>query len=130
LHVVRDEEVPKFLGVKKISLHQTGFQEVLATAELLGSYPRHLLLIGVQPVELDDFGGSLREEVRAQIQPAIALALEYLAGFGIQPVAEGISPDPEDALSITRYESERPDTQLACRIGDARFMALDAVENS
>jgi Ni,Fe-hydrogenase maturation factor len=31
----------------------------------------HIFLIGVQPVELEDFGGSLRDKVKAQIQPAI-----------------------------------------------------------
>ncbi len=61
---VLDGEVPKFMGAKKMSLHQTGFQEVLALADLMGGYPQHLLLIGVQPVELDDFGGSLRPVVK------------------------------------------------------------------
>ncbi|MDP2781048.1 HyaD/HybD family hydrogenase maturation endopeptidase, partial [Devosia sp.] len=36
---VEGDEVPKFLGIKKISLHQTGFQEVLAMAEMMGDYP-------------------------------------------------------------------------------------------
>ncbi len=60
LKQVLDNEVPRFMGAKKMSLHQTGFQEVLAMAQLLDRYPDNLLLIGVQPVELDDFGGSLR----------------------------------------------------------------------
>jgi len=81
---VEGDEVPKFMGAKKMSLHQTGFQEVLALADLLGDYPRHLLLFGVQPVELDDFGGSLRPEVKARIEPAIGLAREYLEPFGIE----------------------------------------------
>ena len=33
----RDAEVPKFTGEKKMSLHQTGFQEVLSAADLLGA---------------------------------------------------------------------------------------------
>ena len=36
LKLVRGEEVPKFTGAKKMSLHQTGFQDVLSAAELLG----------------------------------------------------------------------------------------------
>ena len=67
-----------------MSLHQTGFQEVLATAELLGKAPKLLFLIGVQPAELEDYGGSLRAEVKAQIPPAIEQALAYLARFGIE----------------------------------------------
>ena len=49
LKVVRDADVPKFMGAKRMSLHQTGFQEVLAIAEFTGSFPRELLLVGVQP---------------------------------------------------------------------------------
>jgi hydrogenase maturation protease len=83
---VEGDEVPRFLGAKKMSLHQTGFQEVLALADLFGDAPERLLLIGVQPVELEDFGGSLRPEVKAAVAPAIALALDYLAGLGVQPL--------------------------------------------
>jgi hydrogenase maturation protease len=39
LKLVRGDEVPKFTGAKKMSLHQTGFQDVLSAAELLGGTP-------------------------------------------------------------------------------------------
>jgi len=54
IQVVEDEEVPKFMGCKKVSLHQTGFQEVLAMAEMMGDAPERLLLIGVQTEEIED----------------------------------------------------------------------------
>nr|BAA13225.1 hupD [Pseudomonas hydrogenovora] len=63
LRIIEDEEVPKFLGAKKMSLHQTGFQEVLQLAELTGHYPQRVVLVGCQPEELDDYGGSLRPAV-------------------------------------------------------------------
>jgi hydrogenase maturation protease len=123
---VEGDEVPKFLGCKKVSLHQTGFQEVLAMAEMLGDYPKHLLLIGVQPVALEDYGGSLRPEVKAQIQPAIELALEFLAQHGVRAERR---PTPLDAdrasgaiADINRYENERPDPRQACRVGDGRVL--------
>lgn len=124
---VEGDEVPKFLGCKKVSLHQTGFQEVLATAEMLGDYPTHLLLIGVQPVELEDYGGSLRSEVKAQIQPAIGLALDYLAEFGIHARRRAAPLKPDVAVSgaisdIEFYERGRPSEQEACRMGDARVL--------
>lgn len=131
LKLVEDEDVPKFLGAKKMSLHQTGFQEVLATAELLGKAPRHLLLIGVQPVELEDYGGSLRDEVKAQITVAAGHALAWLARFGIEASPRS-QPLPETAtiacerMIMSRYEAERPAEEEACRIGDARF--LPAIE--
>ncbi len=124
---VEDEEVPKFLGCKKVSLHQTGFQEVLAMAEMLGDYPQHLLLIGVQPVELDDYGGSLRPAVKAQIQPCIDMALAYLAGFGIQGERREtpLKADTTAAGAIAdmlSYEAGRPDAAEACRLGDSRVL--------
>jgi hydrogenase maturation protease len=66
LREVVGDQVPRFMGVKKMSLHQTGFQEVLMAAELTGKLPSELVLIGVQPEELEDYGGSLRDVVKAQ----------------------------------------------------------------
>lgn len=128
LKLVEGDEVPAFLGAKKMSLHQTGFQEVLALAALLGDYPEHLLLIGVQPVELEDFGGSLRDAVKARIEPAIDAARDYLARFGVawtpRESAAEVPPDmPHRALEMDRYEAGRPSEELACRIGDARVLA-------
>ncbi len=128
LKIVEDGNVPKFLGAKKMSLHQTGFQEVLATAELLGRLPRHLFLVGVQPAELEDYGGSLRPEVKEQIPAAIDAALAYLARFGIAAVRRA-APLPEhdtiacQRMAMSRYEGERPSVDQACRIGDERFLA-------
>lgn len=128
LQRVEGDAVPRFLGVKKMSLHQTGFQEVLALAALLGDYPRRLLLVGVQPVELEDFGGSLRPRVKAQIGPAIALALDYLVGLGVRPLPGAPDPLagsdlPHPSLGLARYEAGRPSAADACRLGDARVLA-------
>jgi len=126
---IENDDVPNFLGAKKMSLHQTGFQEVLAMAQMLGSYPQHLLLIGVQPEELDDYGGSLRPIVKAQIQPAIDVAIDYLQVFGIK--AEAINRDGDLAdpvLNIQRYEQERPTADAACRIGDDRVLLVEGFE--
>ncbi|MGR9044623.1 MAG: HyaD/HybD family hydrogenase maturation endopeptidase [Gammaproteobacteria bacterium] len=129
LKCLENEEVPNFLGAKKMSLHQTGFQEVLAMAQMLGQYPRHLLLIGVQPCELEDYGGSLRAEVKAQIQPAIDQALSYLRRFGIDgfPASEPKRLD-DPVLDIERYEQERPSAEEACRLGDSRIVESGAFE--
>jgi hydrogenase maturation protease len=126
---IEDGDVPNFLGAKKMSLHQTGFQEVLAMAQMLGNYPQHLLLIGVQPEELDDYGGSLRPIVKAQIQPAIDMALTYLQGFGIEAKTVHIDSDLTDpVLNIQRYEQERPTASEACRIGDERVLQVEGFE--
>jgi len=83
LKLVRGDEVPKFTGAKKMSLHQTGFQEVLSAADLLGCAPRELALIGCQPQDLEDWGGALTAPVRARIPAAMALARDVLDGWGV-----------------------------------------------
>ncbi len=127
LKVVRNDEVPAFLGVKKMSLHQTGFQEVLACAQLTGRYPDELMLIGVQPVELEDFGGSLRPDVKAQIDPAIEIGLECLTEWGVTLTPRSGGSSPVERLSpagveLDPYEQGRPSAEEACRIGDARVL--------
>ncbi len=129
---IEGDDVPSFMGARKMSLHQTGFQEVLATSELLGDYPEKLLLIGVQPEVLEDFGGSLRPVVKARIQPAIETAVAYLAGLGVGadkrgnllPEQESLSPSE---LALEQYEAGRPSAEDACRFGDERVLASGKV---
>lgn len=123
MKIVEGEDVPAFMGAKKMSLHQTGFQDVIATAQLMGYCPGALVLIGCQPVELEDYGGSLRPEVTARIPEAVAIARDWLAARGIV-AAEGSTetPDLADAsLRMDAYEAGRPTEDEACRSGDARF---------
>ncbi|MCZ8132077.1 MAG: HyaD/HybD family hydrogenase maturation endopeptidase [Steroidobacteraceae bacterium] len=123
LQVLEGDRVPSFMGAKKMSLHQTGFQEVLAAAQLSGRAPSELVLIGVQPVELEDFGGSLRPAVRAQIPHAIGIALARLAGWGFATRRRDRRSITADPLGLVRYEAERPTEAEAFRHGDARFFA-------
>jgi len=126
---IENDDVPKYLGAKKMSLHQTGFQEVLAMAQWLGNYPAQLLLIGVQPEQLDDYGGSLRPKVKAQILPAIEIALAYLKDLGVTAVTMDHADTLTDpALDMLRYEQERPSPSQACRIGDERVLNSAAFE--
>ncbi len=127
LKLIENDEVPRFMGAKKMSLHQTGFQEVLCLAQFTGRYPAQVLLIGCQPEELEDFGGSLRECVKQSLPQALALGLERLRNWGAAPQRRAESL-PEDAclsgamLTLGRYESERPSVEQACRVGDERFI--------
>ncbi len=127
MKLIEGDDVPKFMGAKKMSLHQTGFQEVLAMAEMLGRYPKHLLLVGVQPVQLEDFGGSLRELTKSRIEPAVEEALSWLQAFGIQAIKREQPLSAEDSLagveiSLNNYESARPSKEQACRYGDDRVL--------
>lgn len=127
LQVLRDGDVPAFLGAKKMSLHQTGFQEVLATAMLLGRCPRRLILVGVQPQTLEDYGGGLTAPVAAIIVPAVDAVLGLLRDeFGVV-ASRRSGPVLADPLSREAYERGRPSAEDACRIGDPRVLATHRV---
>lgn len=123
--VFHGDDVPAFLGAKKMSLHQTGFQEVLASAMLVGRCPQTLILVGVQPECLEDYGGGLTETVAAQVAPTIDVVLELLRNeFGV----EGTRRDADariaaPAIARDAYEGGRPSAEDACRIGDPRVLA-------
>ena len=128
LKLVENDEVPRFLGAKKMSLHQTGFQEVLALAQLTEQYPAQVLLVGCQPEELEDYGGSLRPVVKAAMDDALALAVQRLREWGAQPVPRTAPPAGDEAvtvptLALGAYEAGRPSEAQACRVGDERFLA-------
>jgi hydrogenase maturation protease len=115
LKVIRNDDVPRFMGAKKVSMHQAGFQEVLSSADLVGDLPEELVLIGVQPELLDDYGGSLRPSVKAKIEPAIQLGLEVLDEWNIHRQLRDTTLTGEDhigpaALDIQDYENDRPST--------------------
>ena len=123
---VWNEEVPKFTGVKKMSLHQTGFQEVLSAAELLGNgFPTEMQLIGVQAQNLEDWGGPVTPVVRSKMDTVLNMALETLAGggaTGVRRSSEGQSKLLVHGLEDDRYEAERPGDDIVYRHGDARFV--------
>ena len=98
LKLVRDDEVPKFTGAKKMSLHQTGFQEVLSAADLMGYYPKRLALVGCQPLDLEDWGGPLTGPVVSVIPAAIDLAVEVLAGWGVTATRRTLPLPAAEAL--------------------------------
>jgi hydrogenase maturation protease len=127
LQVVRDGDIPSYLGVGKMSLHQSSFQEVLSFAQLSGRAPERAVLVGVQPGVLRDFGGSLSPEVRKAIPDAIAVALRILEGWGTPGVPRTdklAAPLLDPSLAMAPYESGRPSEDEACRLGDPRVLAM------
>lgn len=125
LKVLRDAEIPAWVPAK-VSLHQASFQEVLALARLRDRTPEKMTLIGVQPTTLADFGGSLSPAVRDRIDQALDIAVAELAEWGSACTRRDAPPQErlnDRALAIQAYESGRPASGDACRIGDARFLA-------
>ena len=125
LKVLRDAEVPRW-GARRVSPHQNGFNDILALAQLHGRTPEALVAIGVQPVLLDDFGGSLTKPVRARIDEAITLAANQLTGWGYRgrrrEAGEAFEALNDRSIAISPYEDGRPSADNACRHGDPRVL--------
>lgn len=125
LRVLRDDEI-RLWSSTKLSAHQTGMNDVLAKATLMGYEPEAITVIGVQPNELEDYGGSLTDVVRVRVDEAVQLAAEELKKWGlpVEKRKEGDKATPltMDALSVGAYESGRPSEEEAPREGDIRFM--------
>jgi len=129
LIVARDDEVPALMGGNTMSLHQVGVSDILASLELLGHRPHNFTVVGIRPVQLADYGGSLTEAVRAQLPAALALGIEELRRWGIEVRERGDGPGRDvviGAVTQERYEAGRPPPELACRVGDERFLAIRA----
>jgi len=126
--IAKDDQVPRFMGAKKMSLHQTGFQEVIACASLADRLPESMILIGVQPEQLEDFGGSLRDVVKQQIPRAIEVALLQMRQWGITytPRRSQVVDEHQHVLQMDEYEAGRPSAEQACRFGDERFLTGQA----
>ena len=125
LKLLRDGEVPRW-GARKMSPHQNGFNDVLALAQLHARTPDSVVAIGVQPLMLEDFGGSLTEPVRMRLAEAVALAAVQLADWGhagrARAIDEIVEPLNAGSIALSAYESGRPSAEDACRIGDPRLL--------
>jgi len=127
LKVLRDADVPAW-SPAKMSMLQSGFQELLALVQLQGRLPEKVTLIGVQPEDLSDFGGDLSPCVHARLTEAVGIAVEELARWGLPAHARDEPADGErlDAtvLEVQRHEADRPAQQSTCLLGDARFLNI------
>ncbi len=79
------EEVPAFLSIK-MSPHQIGIPDMLFAAKLKDVYPSHVVLWGVQPMNLD-VGMQLSPVVQAKVDVLIGKCLAELDawGYAIKP---------------------------------------------
>jgi len=112
-----------------MSLHQVGMNDILASLELLGHKPERFTVVGIKPVQLADYGGSLTEAVRAQVPVALQLGIEELRRWGVEVRERSGGQVPDVVIGAIRqevYESGRPSAEVACRVGDERFLAMRA----
>jgi len=74
------DEIPRFLA-QKLSPHQIDVKEVLALAELRGTFPDEVVAVGLQP-ESVEMRTSLSPAVASQIDRLIGRIVERLQGWG------------------------------------------------
>lgn len=123
--LLRNEDIALWSSTK-ISAHQAGMNDVLVMAALEGYEPQAISVIGVQPLELNDYGGSLTEVVAGKIDQALELAKTEMIAWGLEPtlrkeheLAELLG---EETLERLSYEKGRPSEKEAFRLGDLRFI--------
>jgi hydrogenase maturation protease len=74
------DEVPAFFKTK-LSPHQVGLSDILAALAFKGFAPRHIVLIGVQPVTIA-LGMQLSPEVEARVGDVLSLVAGELTACG------------------------------------------------
>lgn len=78
--VLSGDEIPRALA-HKISPHQVDLSEVLAVAQLRGTLPKRMTLIGLQP-ERVELGEGLSAPVEAGLDGLVAMAAHHLRLWG------------------------------------------------
>jgi len=76
---------------RKLSPHQIALPDVLASLELLGTMPREIVVLGVEPVSLE-LGMEMTPTVAEKIPKLVDMALAELAARGYL-----LSPQPAAA---------------------------------
>ena len=80
-----DHQVPAHFH-SRISPHQLGISDLLATISLTGSLPPRMILLGVEPADLST-GLGLSPEVAGGLEKVVRAVVEELAGQGMRPEA-------------------------------------------
>jgi hydrogenase maturation protease len=80
--VLEDDAIPSFLK-PALSFHQVGLADLLFASTLLGTKPANVVLIGVQPAEIEA-GLTLSEPVHRQFGPLLKTLLDKLQEWGVR----------------------------------------------
>jgi hydrogenase maturation protease len=75
------DSIPRFAGIK-LSEHQVTLQEVLGLAQIRGRLPERMMLIGIQPADLET-GDSLSATVSATLPEMLAKAEATLRSWSV-----------------------------------------------
>lgn len=81
--VLRGEQVPAFFRTR-LSPHQVGLSDVLATLHITGEQPAQVVVVGIEPVSLAT-GLTLTDPVAARFDQLAAMVLAELERVGVRP---------------------------------------------
>ncbi|EAX46611.1 hydrogenase expression/formation protein [Thermosinus carboxydivorans Nor1] len=84
LYEFKDQAVKSYFR-EKVSMHELGIQEVLASLEILGQPITEITVFGVQPASLD-IGLDLSPPAVAAIDPVIARVVRQLESWQVEVV--------------------------------------------
>ena len=80
LHLLERGRIPRYLATK-ISPHQVDLHDVLALAELRGTFPAEAVAIGLQPTRIE-FGNGLSDVVACRVDELVRAAVLQLERWG------------------------------------------------
>jgi hydrogenase maturation protease len=92
LVVMRGDRVPVYFGLR-ITPHQLGLSDVLATLELSGEQPGSVTVLGLVPHSLD-MSLELSASIQARLGSLVEAAVDELAriGYAARPIAAEAAP--------------------------------------
>jgi hydrogenase maturation protease len=86
LVVMRDDEVPVYFGIR-VTPHQLGLADVLATLELSGEQPGSVTVLGMVPHSLE-MSLELSEPISARLEELVEMAAGELTALGYACVSK------------------------------------------
>ena len=93
---LENDEVRAFFR-RKLSPHQIGLADVLASLEFIGRAPENLVVIGVKPVELE-LGMELTPRIAEKLPVLVQMVVETLTDVGYPPRRKVVIPSPPAPL--------------------------------
>lgn len=78
------DDLPKGLRAKQ-SAHDSDLVEALNLCSLLDSGPKSVVVVGIEPQDIQPFGLELTEKVSSKIEDLVLRVMAELSNVGIQP---------------------------------------------
>ena len=88
---IASDEIPVFFR-RKLSPHQIGLPDVLASLELLDTMPKEIIVLGVEPISLE-LGMEMTPTVAGKIPALVAMAAAELLsrGYALEALAAEVN---------------------------------------